>query len=92
MRSSAGGVGRALLLHLGRRPPPLSSPRMVSGLMPKIQPPTSAITMVPMPMLRPPKPKPPPPPPPSSRRSSTLSDSRLPSHFMLSPLCRAILA
>src|SRR5450756_2702970 len=40
------------------------------------------MAMEPMPMLRPPKPPPPPDEPPSSRRSSTLSDSRLPSHFM----------
>src|SRR5437868_2239879 len=34
-----------------------------------------------MPIERPPRPKPPP-PPPSPRRSSTLSLSRLPSHFI----------
>lgn len=63
-------------------PPPLSRPRIVSGLMPSTQPPSRAITMVPMPMLRPPNTGMPP-PPPLPRRSSTLSDSRLPSHFML---------
>ena len=68
-------------------PPPDNISRMVSGLMPKIAPPTSAMTIVPMPMLRPPKPNPPPRPPPSPRLSSTLSDSRLPSQRMLCLPC-----
>jgi hypothetical protein len=71
-----------------RSPPPLSAPRMVMGLMPKIQPATSATTMVPRPMLRPPVRRPPPPPnmpppPGCERRSSTWSDWRLFSHFMV---------
>ena len=38
------------------------------GELPKMAPPTKAMTMVPMPMPRPPMPKPPPPPPPPSPR------------------------
>src|SRR5574337_887076 len=52
---------------------------VVSGLMPNTPQPISASTTVPMPIERPPTK---PPPPPLSRRSSTLSDSRLPSHLM----------
>src|SRR3990167_1008281 len=69
-----------------RSPAPPRKLRMVIGLMPKIQPPISAITMVPKPMLRPPVRRPPPPnmpPPDEERRSSTWSDWRLFPHFMV---------
>src|SRR5205085_9108101 len=46
----------------------------------------SAIATLPMPMEPPPRPKGMPPPPPESRRSSTLSLSRWPSHFIATPL------
>ena len=64
-------------------PPPLSRPRIVSGLMPKIaaahQRDDDRANANAAPADQPPRP----PPPPPSRRSSTLSDSRLPSHFIL---------
>src|SRR6185295_9214571 len=87
--SSAGGrCAGPCATGAGSEPPPLRTPSSVNGLMPSAHPATSAITMVPRPMPRPP-PKLKPPPPivgPSSRRSSTLSLSRLPSHFIAGSL------
>jgi hypothetical protein len=48
------GAARVPACTCSMPPPPLSMLRIVIGLMPKIQPPSSAMTMVPMPMPRPP--------------------------------------
>ena len=58
--SSAGGLAAGADCWVGAPPPPLSRLSTVSGLMPKIQPATTAMATVPRPTLRPPMPKPPP--------------------------------
>jgi hypothetical protein len=80
--SSFGGAGAGPCCWTVVPPSePSIMPSSWSGLMPKIQPTMTAMTMPPMLRPRPPKPKPPP-PPPMPRTSSTLLLSSWPSMRM----------